>query len=131
MVQLIERRPQEIDGQAVYSSEVASIPENSPSELAAKEVCQVLREVVFGRHTMTKSGQASWDEICVGHFVIDVEDWRISIYNDCDELDYCEQCVSPEGRCWNFDSGDRYRTDPIAPLSTWEHQSLERILKAL
>ncbi|MEN5033858.1 hypothetical protein [Pseudomonas sp. TWI929] len=74
-----------------------------PSTLTAREVGQVLREVVLGR--------------------------RITIYNDCDELDYCERCVSPEGRRWDFDPGDR--TDPIALLSTWEHQTLERMLKAL
>ncbi|WP_420130691.1 DUF7693 family protein [Pseudomonas putida] len=55
--------------------------------------------------------------------------WRITIYNDCGELDYCEQAVSQEGQRWDFGSGDR--TDPIALLSTWEHQNLERRLKAL
>lgn len=63
------------------------------------------------------------------HFEVDVEGWRITIYNDYDELDYCERCVSPDGQRWDFDPGDR--TDPIALLSTWEHQSLECMLKAL
>lgn len=80
---------------------------------------------------MTKVSQASWDEIYVGHFVVDVEGWLISIYNDCNELDYWEECMSPDGRNWSFDSGDRYGTDPIALLSTWEHQNLHRMLKAL
>ncbi|QJQ09772.1 alcohol dehydrogenase catalytic domain-containing protein [Pseudomonas putida] len=53
----------------------------------------------------------------------------ITIYNDCDELDYCERCVSPDGQRRDFDPGDR--TDPVALLSTWEHRSLERMLKAL
>ncbi|WP_439865462.1 DUF7693 family protein [Pseudomonas antarctica] len=80
---------------------------------------------------MTKVSQASWDEIYAGYFVVSVEGWRISIYNDCDTLDYCEECVSPDGRRWSFDAGDRFGTDPIALLSTWEHQTLERLLKAL
>ncbi|WP_439899669.1 DUF7693 family protein [Pseudomonas reactans] len=99
--------------------------------LSAREVCQILREVTFERRTMTKVSLASWDEIYAGHFVVSVEGWRISIYNDCDTLDYCEECVSPEGRRWSFDAGDRFGTDPIALLSTWEHQTLERLLKAL
>ncbi|WP_320400813.1 hypothetical protein [Pseudomonas marginalis] len=113
------------------SSQVGSVIENTPSELSAREVCQVLREVTFERRTMTKVSQASWDEIYAGHFVVSVEGWRISIYNDCDTLDYCEECVSPEGRRWSFDAGDRFGTDPTALLSTWEHQTLERLLKAL
>jgi hypothetical protein len=103
--------------------------DTSSTTLTAREVCQVLREVVLGRRTMTKVGTQSWEQVYACHFEVDVEGWRITIYNDCNELDYCERCVSPEGKCWGFDSGDR--TDPIALLSTWEHQSLERMLKAL
>ncbi|MDG2969392.1 MULTISPECIES: DUF7693 family protein [Pseudomonas] len=101
------------------------------SALSAREVCQVLREVIFGRCAMTKVGQALWDEIYAGHFLVDVDGWRLSIYNDCDTLDYCEECFSTDGRRWSFDSGDRFGTDPIALLSTWEHRTLERMLKEL
>lgn len=97
--------------------------------LTAREVCQVLREVVLGRRRMTKPEAQTWDEVYACHFEVDVEGWRITIYNYCDELDYCEQAVSPNGQQWDFDPGAR--TDPIALLSTWEHQSLERMLKAL
>ena len=30
-----------------------------------------------------------------------------------------------------FDPGDRFETDPVAWLGTWEHQTLERLLKWL
>ncbi|MBD8791036.1 hypothetical protein IFR09_11700 [Pseudomonas syringae] len=103
-------------------------PQNA---LTAREVCQVLREVVFERRTMTKVGSQTWDEVYACHFGIDVEGWLITLYNDCDELDYCEECISPDGRRWRFDPGDRFGTDPVALLSTWEHQTLERLLKAL
>jgi broad specificity phosphatase PhoE len=104
---------------------------DTASSFSAREVCQILREVFFGRCGMTKVGEASWDEIYAGHFHVDADGWRISIYNDCDTLDYCEECVSPDGRRWSFDSGDRFGTDPIALLSTWEHQTLEQMLKEL
>jgi len=103
--------------------------DTSLGAVTAREVCQVLREVVLGRRAMSKVGSQSWEQLYACHFEIDVEGWRITIYNDCDELDYCERCVSPEGNCWEFDPGDR--TDPIALLSTWEHQTLGRMLKAL
>jgi len=116
---------------AARSSQVGSVSENTAAELSAREVSQVLREAIFGRSVMSKVGHESWDEIYSGHFQINVDDWQISIYNDCDQLDYCEECVSPDGRQWSFDAGDRFGTDPIALLSTWEHQTLERLLKAL
>ena len=99
--------------------------------LSLREVCQVLREVVFERRAMTKVGAQTWNEVYACHFIVDVEGWRITLYNDCDELDYCEECISPDGRQWSFGIGDRMGTDPVALLSTWEHQTLERLLKAL
>lgn len=105
--------------------------EPAPAELSAKEVCQVLREVTLGQRAMVRVGNQTWDEVYGCHFVVDVEGWRITLYNDCDELDYCEECESPDGRRWAFEPGDRDGTDPVALLSSWEHQSLERMLKAL
>ncbi|MHB2240342.1 DUF7693 family protein [Pseudomonas helleri] len=116
---------------AASSSQVGSVSENTAAELYAREVCQVLREAIFGRSVMSKVGHESWDEIYAGHFQINVDGWEISIYNDCDQLDYCKQCISPDARRWSFDSGDRFGTDPIALLSTWEHRTLERMLKEL
>lgn len=109
----------------------ASLSDSTAGELLAREVCQVLREVTFERRTMAKVGQASWDEVYAGHLVVNVEGWHISIYNDCDTLDHCVECISPDGRRWSLDSGDRFGTDPVALLSTWEHQALERLIKAL
>lgn len=117
--------------EAARSSQVGSVRAGTAGELSAREVCQVLREVTFERRTMTKMSQASWDEVYEGHFVVSIEGWRISIYNDCGTLDYCEECISPDGRRRSFDSGARFGTDPIALLSTWEHHTLEKLLKAL
>ncbi|WP_339327642.1 MULTISPECIES: DUF7693 family protein [Pseudomonas] len=116
---------------AARSSQVGSVSENTAAELSAREVSHVLREVILGRTVMSKVGHESWDEIYAGHFQINVDGWEISIYNDCDQLDYCEKCISPDGRHWSFDSGDRFGTDPIALLSVWEHEMLEKLLKAL
>lgn len=99
--------------------------------LTARAVCQVLREVTFGRRAMTKIGSQTWDDVYACHFLVNVDGWRIVLYNDCDTLDYCHEALSPDGQRWAFDLGDRYGTDPVALLSTWEHQTLERMLKEL
>lgn len=75
--------------------------------------------------------EQTWDEVYAGHFTVDVEGCQLSIYNDCDDLDYCEGCVAPDGRRWTFDSGDRFWIDPLAFPSTWEYQALERLLTEL
>lgn len=37
--------------------------DSSPTKLTAREVSQVLREVVLGRRTMAKIGVQTWDEV--------------------------------------------------------------------
>lgn len=125
-----EQRLEEARAEA-RASQVGRVSQNTAAALSAREVSQVLREAIFGRSVMSKVSQQSWAHIHSGHFQVDVDGWRMSIYNDCDQLDYCEQCVSSDGRRWSFDSGDRFGTDPIALLSTWEHQTLEKLLKTL
>ncbi|WP_432213849.1 DUF7693 family protein [Pseudomonas graminis] len=110
---------------------MGSVIESAQSELSAREIVQVLREVTFEQRTMSRVGTASWAEIHGGHFLVDIDGWQVSLFNDCDTLDYCDECISADGRRWSFHSGDRSGTDPVALLSTWEHQTLERLLKAL
>lgn len=119
------------NSRSLASSQIGVVSDQPSAELSAREVCQILREVTWGQRTMSKVGDASWDEIYAGHFHVRVDGWELSIYNDCDELDYCAECVSPDGRRWSFDSGDLYGTDPVALLSVWEHQTLERLLKEI
>lgn len=116
---------------AARLSQAGSISDRTAAELSSREVCQVVREVTLERRTMTTVGQASWEGGYAGHFLVDIDGWQISIFNDCDTLDHCEECISSDGRRWSFDSGDRFGTDPITLLSTWEHQTLDRLLKAL
>lgn len=85
--------------------------------LTAREVCRVLSDAIFGRRTMVRVCAQTWDELYAGMFLVDIEGWSITIFNDCDELDYCEAGVSPDARCGLFNSGDRFGTDPIALLS--------------
>lgn len=70
-----------------------------------------------------------WDLCRPFHVRVDGSD--LSINSASDELNYCEDAVSLEGMRRAFDSGDRYGTDSIALLSTWEHQTLAKTLKAL
>ncbi|WP_420893494.1 DUF7693 family protein [Pseudomonas orientalis] len=90
-----------------------------------------MRDAIFGRRAMVRVCARTWDEVYPGMLMVDIGGWSITIFNDCDEVDNCEHCISPDGRRWSFDSGDHFGRDPIALLSTWEHQALERMPKAL
>ncbi len=125
-----EQRLKEAGG-AARASHPSQVSEAIPTKLSPREVCQLLREVTYGRRSMTKVSTAPRAHVCAERFEVDVEGWRVSIYRDGEALDYCENCTAPDGRQWSFDSGNRFGTDPIALLSTWEHHILTGLLKDL
>jgi hypothetical protein len=62
---------------------------------------------------------------------IEIKGWRLTLFNDCDTLDYCEYCRSPDGRVGTLELWQRDEADPVELLSAWEREQLERLLAAL
>jgi len=62
---------------------------------------------------------------------VEADGWVITFYNDCDTLDYCDSCYSPDCRAYIFDSSLRYGTCPAELISTWEHAQLESLLSSV
>jgi hypothetical protein len=104
---------------------------NTASPLTAREVYQILRDVAFGKRIMIRSTIQSWYEIYHGLMPIEIEGWRLTLFNDCDTLDYCEYCRSPNGRVGTLELWQRDGPDPVDLLSAWQREQLERLLAAL
>lgn len=73
----------------------------------------------------------SWDDVFAGLFHIEVEGSHLVIFNDCGELNYYDECISPDGRRWSFESVDHDGLDPVFLLSTQELEVLERLIQQL
>ena len=80
---------------------------------------------------MIRTADQPGAKIQAGNFAVEVDGWQISIHTDGQQLGYCTGGISPDGRHWSFAPGDRFGTDPVALLSTWEHQTLEQLLNDL
>ena len=52
------------------------------------------------------------------------------LFNDCDPLDYCEYCRSPDGRIGTLELWQRDGADPLELMSAWKREELERLLAA-
>ncbi len=98
--------------------------------LTAREAYQILRDIALGIRTMRRIGQQSWAEIYCGLMTVEADGWVLTFYNDCDALDSCDSCYSPDGRAYVFNSSQSYSTDPVELLSTWENAQLEKLLSA-
>jgi hypothetical protein len=104
---------------------------NTTPPLTAREVCQVLAEVALGKRIMMRISIQSWNEIYHGLMPIEIEDWLLTLFNDCDTLDYCEYCRSPDGRVGTLELWQRDGPDPVDLMSAREREQLERLLAAL
>jgi hypothetical protein len=104
---------------------------NTTSPLTAREVCQVLTEVALGKRVMMRSSVQSWNEIYHGLMPVEIDGWALILFNDCDTLDYCEYCTSPDGRVGTLELWQRDGADPVELLSDLEREQLERLLAGL
>lgn len=71
---------------------------NTTTPLTARKVYQVLKDVALGTRAMTRACNQSWGEIYHGLMPVEIDGWHLTLFNDCDTLDYCEDCKAPDGR---------------------------------
>ena len=76
---------------------------------------------------MRRITQESWNEIYCGLMTVEVDGWQITFFIDCGDLDYCDSCVSADGRRYEFNAKDGF--DPVGLLSSDEHLQLEERLR--
>ena len=100
------------------------IPETPVPALTSREVYQPLRDAAQGIRTFKRI-----DEYCTSNLVrVDIDGWRLLLDVDAGHLRHCLHGLCPDGREYAFDNGQRFGTDPVSLLSTWELAQIERLL---
>lgn len=105
--------------------------DSTKPDLNAREAYQILKDIALGVRAMQRTSKESFAELHSGVMAVDVDGWKIAFFIDSYELDYCEQCTSPDGRFGSFDTWHRFGTNPIQLLSAWERQQFEGFIKDL
>ncbi len=77
---------------------------------------------------MHRLDETDWAVAYGAAMTVGTDGWIITFHNQENRRFHCERCESPDGRTYLFDSSQRYGTDPIELLSTWEHNKLAEIL---
>jgi hypothetical protein len=103
----------------------------SAEPLTARDTCQVLRDIALGIRVMRRVDGNAQVQTDSGLMTVDADGWLITFYKEHNALDHCDRCVSPEGRAYMFDARQRYGTDPLELLSTWERGQLETLLSLI
>ncbi|KQZ78901.1 MULTISPECIES: hypothetical protein [unclassified Pseudomonas] len=92
--------------------------------LTAREVYQQLRDAALGLRSLQRLDEQSEP----GMVQVDIDGWRLRLDIDAGRLRHCLGCQSADGRI--FDGGQRFGTDPVSLLSTWELAQIEQLLAA-
>lgn len=100
------------------------------SNLTAREVYQLLKDVALGVRAMGLIGQPFGTEPDTRLIDIDVEGWQLRLSCVNTRLERCEHCRSPDARFATLEHWQRFGTNPVDFLSQWEHQQLDRLLEA-
>jgi hypothetical protein len=102
-------------------------PETPVLPLTAREVYQQLRDAALEVRLLKRVDEQTEP----GQVQVDIEGWRLTLDFDGTRLRHCQRCRSPDGREGALDSWQRYGTDPVSLLSTWELAQIERLSTAL
>ena len=97
----------------------------------AGEVSHALTDVAQGKRIMVRKSIQSWNEIYHGLMPVEIDGWRLTLFNECDTLDYCEYGRSPDGRVGTLELWLRDGVDPVELMNAWEREQLERLLAGL
>jgi hypothetical protein len=92
--------------------------------LTAREVYQQLRDAALCLRPLQRLDEQTEP----GLVQVDIEGWHLSLDIHGVRLRNCVCCHSADGRV--FDGGQRFGTDPVSLLSTWELAQIERLLAA-
>ena len=94
--------------------------------LTSREVCQRLREAALGVLAFTVCEAPAE----TGLVTVDIDGWRLLLDFAGGRLHHCEHARSDDGQEGSLERWQRFGTDPVSLLSTWELAQIERLLKA-
>jgi hypothetical protein len=94
--------------------------------LSAREVCQRLREAALGVLAFNICDGPT----AAGLIAVDIEGWQLLLDFEGGRLHHCECARNGDGQDGSLERWQRYGTDPVSLLSTWELAQIEQLLKA-
>lgn len=100
-----------------------------------KEVAEVIRKALRGEIAVRPVvKEVTWTKAWCGNVQFLFGDWLITIFNDCNHMDYIDFVIAPDGReaeyaDWLNDNGDSTGDDPMDHLTPDELAAFETLLK--
>lgn len=104
---------------------MTEMPQNGVS---GPELVELFRKAIRREVKVVALG-ASWTDVYAGNVRFRIGDYTVTIFNDCNELDYIDSATAPDGREGDFDTWDNASAEPVSLLTDLEHLKLENLLQ--
>ena len=100
-----------------------------PNEVTGPEIANLFRKAIRHEVKIEALGE-SWKSVYAGDVRFRIGDYLVTIFNDCNELDYIDSATAPDGREGDFDAWWNSETEPLTLLTAQEYQQLENLLES-
>jgi hypothetical protein len=92
------------------------------------EIAELFRRVLRGEAKVFTVG-GSWTEIYASNVEVRIDGYKLVIFNDCNQVDYVDHAIAPDGREADFDDWFFSNTEPVDLLTDEEQTRLETLME--
>lgn len=109
------------------------------THVSSDEVLELLRKVGNGDVVPNlENPECNWKYVYAGNVHYLVDGWQVAVFNDCDDWDYIDSVVHPDGREGEYEDwfgledeeGDRERQQPDDSLYFEDQECYEKMKQA-
>jgi hypothetical protein len=107
---------------------MTDVPQWPANEVTGPELVELFRKAIRREVKVVALG-ASWKQVYAGDVRFRIGDYTVTIFNDCNELDYVDSAIAPDGREGDFEAWANQNLEPVSLLTELEYQQLENLLE--
>jgi hypothetical protein len=96
--------------------------------VSGPELAELFRKAIRHEVKIAAIGN-SWKDVYAGDVRFRIGEYTVTIFNDCNELDYVDSAIAPDGREGDFDAWYNAGVEPVSLLTDVEHLLLENLLE--
>jgi hypothetical protein len=105
-------------------------PETSAvGRIPGQEIAELFRRALRGEAKIFTEG-SSWTEIYASNVDVRIDGYELVIFNDCNQVDYVDSAIAPDGRCGDFDEWWNVGEEPVDLLTDEEQTLLGALMEA-
>lgn len=98
--------------------------------IAGHEIAALLRQVGQGTiDVQLANAKHHWDSGLATNVEFLIAGYRIVVFNDCDQLDYVDSAIAPDGRMGDFAVWFSQGEEPVTLLTREEQAAIQHRLK--